>query len=79
MQSALESVWTAFLGGSLALADAYADGLWDSPDLVALVRLAARNMPALDDWRRRMRAPLLRPFELGRSLLAATRSGAAPP
>jgi cyclopropane-fatty-acyl-phospholipid synthase len=35
------------------MADAYADGLWDSPDLVALVRLAARNAPALDRARRR--------------------------
>ena len=63
-----ERTWSAMLGGSLPLADAYADGLWDSPDLVALVRLAARNMPALDSWRGRL-APLLRPFELSRARL----------
>jgi cyclopropane-fatty-acyl-phospholipid synthase len=40
------------LGGSLGLADAYTDGLWDSPDLVALMRLAARNGAALDRPRR---------------------------
>ena len=63
-----DRTWSAMLGGSLRLADAYADGLWDSPDLVALVRLAARNMPALDSWRGRL-APILRPFELGRARL----------
>jgi cyclopropane-fatty-acyl-phospholipid synthase len=62
-----ESVWTAFFGGSIALADAYADGLWDSPDPVALVRIAARNMPALDRVRRTT-APVLRPVEVFRSL-----------
>jgi cyclopropane-fatty-acyl-phospholipid synthase len=62
-----ESVWKSFFGGSIALADAYADGLWDSPDPVALVRIAARNMPALDRARR-LCAPALRPLELARSL-----------
>ena len=36
-----ECAWSAFLGGSLGLADAYADGLWSSPDLVALIRLVS--------------------------------------
>jgi len=62
-----ESVWTAFFGGSIALADAYADGLWDSPDPVALVRIAARNMSALDRVRK-MTAPVLRPVEVFRAL-----------
>ncbi len=66
MQFHDERAWTALLGGSLPLAGAYGDGLWDSPDLVALVRLAARNMPVLDAWRARF-APLLRPLELGRA------------
>lgn len=34
-------------GGSLGAAEAYLDGLWDSPDLVALVRLFARNRETL--------------------------------
>jgi cyclopropane-fatty-acyl-phospholipid synthase len=63
-----ESVWSSFLGGSLALADAYADGLWDSPDPVALVRLAARNMPPLDRLRRNF-AMVVRPFEVVRTLI----------
>jgi cyclopropane-fatty-acyl-phospholipid synthase len=43
--------------GSLALADAYADGRWDSDDLVSLVRIGARELPRLDPLRRRF-APL---------------------
>jgi cyclopropane-fatty-acyl-phospholipid synthase len=62
-----EDAWGAFLGGSLSLADAYAEGLWSSPDLVALIRLAARNMPAIDRVRARL-LPLTRPFELVRAL-----------
>ncbi|MBA3262276.1 MAG: class I SAM-dependent methyltransferase [Thermoleophilaceae bacterium] len=45
-----------FLGalprGSLALAEAYADGAWDSDDLVTLVRVGARELPRIDRWRR---------------------------
>jgi len=62
-----DSVWADFLGGSLRLSDSYAEGLWDSPDPVALVRLGARNMPPLDRSRR-IFAPVLRPFEIARSL-----------
>ncbi len=57
--------WSAFLRGSLGLSDAYADGLWESPDLVALVRLAARAMPVLDRARV-IAAPALRPVEFAR-------------
>lgn len=35
-------------GGSLGAAEAFLDGLWTSPDLVALVRLFARNREALE-------------------------------
>ena len=61
-----QQVWSAFMGGSLGLADAYADALWDSPDLVALVRLAARAMPAIDRLRL-LGGPVLRPIELARA------------
>lgn len=67
MQLHSDRVWSAFMQGSLGLADAYADGLWDASDLVALVRLAARAMPALDRLRLRA-APLLRPIELARAI-----------
>jgi cyclopropane-fatty-acyl-phospholipid synthase len=67
MRLKADSVWQDFLGGSLNLSDSYAEGLWDSPDPVALVRLAARNMPPLDRARR-IFAPVLHPAELSRSL-----------
>ena len=47
--------------GSRALAEAYADGAWDSDDLVALVRIGAREMPRIDRWRRPL-APLATAF-----------------
>ncbi len=62
-----DSAWGLFLGGSLRLADGYAQGLWDSPDLVSVVRLAARQMPVLDRLRQRA-LPVARPFQLARSL-----------
>jgi cyclopropane-fatty-acyl-phospholipid synthase len=67
MRMGSECVWMAFFGGSVGLAEAYADGLWESPDPVELVRIAARNMPALDRVRR-IAAPALRPVEVCRSL-----------
>jgi cyclopropane-fatty-acyl-phospholipid synthase len=62
-------VWPMLLRGSRGLAESYARGYWDSPDLVALVRLAARNAPALDRLRTRLaplRAPALRLRALAR-------------
>lgn len=60
-------LWRMLLHGSLGLADAYAQGLWDSPDLVALIRLGARNAAAMDGARRRL-SPLVRPVQLARAL-----------
>jgi cyclopropane-fatty-acyl-phospholipid synthase len=55
------------LRGSVGLAEAHMDGLWSSPDLVALVRLGARNGEALDRPRRWLR-PLIGPVRaLGRA------------
>jgi cyclopropane-fatty-acyl-phospholipid synthase len=51
----------ALPGGSLPLADAYADGAWDSDDLVTLVRIGARELPRLDPFRRLV-APLRNAF-----------------
>ena len=47
--------------GSLALADAYADGAWDSDDLVTLVRIGARELPRADRLRKLV-APLRSAF-----------------
>jgi cyclopropane-fatty-acyl-phospholipid synthase len=61
-------MWRMGLAGSRGLADAYADGLWDSPDVVALVRLAARNAAGLDRLRRRL-APVRVPIQRVRAWL----------
>jgi cyclopropane-fatty-acyl-phospholipid synthase len=61
------AAWRRLLRGSLGLADSYAEGLWNTPDLVALIRLAARNATLSDHARRRL-APLLRAVQLGRAL-----------
>ncbi|HEX7290280.1 MAG TPA: cyclopropane-fatty-acyl-phospholipid synthase family protein [Conexibacter sp.] len=53
---------TALLSGGAGAGRAYADGLWDCDDLVALVRIAARAMPALDRWRERL-LPLTAPLQ----------------
>jgi cyclopropane-fatty-acyl-phospholipid synthase len=54
--------YRALLGGSVGLGEAYRDGLWDCDDLVALLRIACRNLGSLDAWRRRIH-PLLAPLE----------------
>ena len=52
-------VWRQILRGSTGLAESYMDGLWDTDDLVSLIRVAARNMHPLDRARRRWH-PVLR-------------------
>ena len=46
--------WRAFLRGSYGLATSYVDGDWESDDLVALTRIAARNVVGLDRLRARL-------------------------
>jgi cyclopropane-fatty-acyl-phospholipid synthase len=60
--------WQMLLRGSRGLAEAYAQGLWDSPDLVALIRLAARNATGLDRLRARL-SPLRTPAQRVRALV----------
>ena len=50
------------LHGSVGLGESYMAGLWDCDDLVALTRVAALNVRALDDARRVL-APLTIPFQ----------------
>src|SRR5207302_6183595 len=59
--------WPMLLHGSRGLGEAYMDGLWNSPDLTAVVRLAARNMRGFDRWRRRV-APLRVPLQAARGM-----------
>jgi len=68
--------WPMLLHGSRGLAEAYMDGLWDSPDLTAVVRLAARNMHAFDRWRRRV-APLRVQLQAAGGMGATRRRAAA--
>ena len=56
-------LWPALLHGSRGLAEAYMHGHWDSPDVTAVVRVAARNAPVFDDLRRRL-APARVPLQL---------------
>jgi cyclopropane-fatty-acyl-phospholipid synthase len=44
--------WEATLHGSASWGGGYVDGLWDTEDPVTLTRIAARELPRLDAWRR---------------------------
>ena len=61
-------MWRMGLTGSRGLAEAYAQGMWDSPDLAVLVRLAARNAAGLDRLRAWI-APVRVPVQRGRAYL----------
>jgi cyclopropane-fatty-acyl-phospholipid synthase len=50
------------LRGSVGLCESYMQGMWDCDDLVALTRIAALNVGALDRLRRRL-APVLIPLQ----------------
>jgi len=60
-------LWPRLLHGSRGMAEAYMHGLWESPDLPAVVRVAARNASSLDEWRRRL-APARVPLQAARGL-----------
>jgi cyclopropane-fatty-acyl-phospholipid synthase len=60
--------WRMLMRGSRGLAEAYAQGLWDSPDLVAVIRVAARNAVLIDRMRGRV-APLRAPSQRLRAVL----------
>ncbi len=59
--------WPALLRGSRGLAEGYMDGLYDSPDLVAVIRLAALNARRIDGPRRAV-APVRVPYQRLRAL-----------
>lgn len=64
------AAWPLLLRGSRGLAESYARGYWDSPDLATLIRVAALNAGAIDRFRQRL-APVLRPFQLAAGTLRA--------
>jgi cyclopropane-fatty-acyl-phospholipid synthase len=45
------AAWRSPLRGSVGLGEAYVDGLWETDDLVALMRIAARELRHLDGLR----------------------------
>jgi cyclopropane-fatty-acyl-phospholipid synthase len=67
-------LYRRLLRGSSGLAEGYMDGLWTSPDLVALVRLGARNGEAMDRPRKLLR-PIVGPARaIGRASNTIARS-----
>ena len=60
--------WPMLLRGSRGMAEAFARGRWDSPDLVALIRLAACNAGGLDRLRSLV-APVRWPLQRATALL----------
>ena len=60
-----QSFYRAIATGSLGGAYSYANGDWDSPDLVGLLRLATRNLATIERFQVAV-APLLRPLRAGR-------------
>jgi cyclopropane-fatty-acyl-phospholipid synthase len=62
-------LWPKLLHGSRGLAEAYMHGLWESPDLTAVVRVGARNTKTLDKWRRRL-APARVPLQVASGIRA---------
>jgi cyclopropane-fatty-acyl-phospholipid synthase len=62
-------LWPRLLRGSRGMAETYMQGWWESPDLTAVVRIAARNAASLDRWRRRL-APARIPLQAARGVRA---------
>jgi cyclopropane-fatty-acyl-phospholipid synthase len=60
------AAWTKLLLGSRGMGEAYMDGLWDTPDLTAVIRVAARNVDRIDEIRRRL-SPVREPFQRARA------------
>jgi cyclopropane-fatty-acyl-phospholipid synthase len=66
-------VWRKLVRGSRGFAESYFEGMWDSPDVTAVVRLAARNVEGIDRLRRRL-APLRAPLQRVVAVLAKTQT-----
>jgi cyclopropane-fatty-acyl-phospholipid synthase len=63
--------WRALLRGGVGFGEAYVEGWWDSPDVTAVIALAASNLGGIDELRRRL-TPVREPFQRGRQLLTRT-------
>jgi cyclopropane-fatty-acyl-phospholipid synthase len=69
-----ERFYRQLLRGSIGLCESYMDGLWQCDDLVALTRIAALNVGALDRLRRAL-APVLIPLQRWARWLARNTPG----
>ncbi len=59
------AIWRVIFGGEPGAGEAYMDGLWSSPDLVAALRLAALNRESLGVTGGWLRVPLKIPRTIG--------------
>ena len=60
--------YSALRRGGRGLAEAYVDGWWDSPDVTAVIEVAARNLHGIDAFRRRL-TPVREPWHRARAFL----------
>jgi cyclopropane-fatty-acyl-phospholipid synthase len=70
------AAWRALLSGSVGLGEAYVDGLWETDDLVALMRIGARELRKLDGLRGAIARPRGLLHRLRRLVPENTREGA---
>ncbi len=70
------AAWRALLSGSVGLGEAYVDGLWETDDLVALMRIAARELRHLDGLRGLVARPRGLAHRLRRLVPDNSRAGA---
>jgi cyclopropane-fatty-acyl-phospholipid synthase len=68
-------VWRIVLGGEPGIGEAYMDGLWSSPDLPAMLRLAALNREAIGVTGGWLRVPLQVPRTIAHRARRNTISG----
>jgi cyclopropane-fatty-acyl-phospholipid synthase len=61
--------YVALRRGGKGLAEAYVAGWWDSPDVTAVIAIAARNLGGIDELRRRL-TPVREPWQRARALWA---------
>ncbi|MDA0159687.1 cyclopropane-fatty-acyl-phospholipid synthase family protein [Solirubrobacter ginsenosidimutans] len=54
--------------GGKGLAESYVDGWWDSPDVTAVIEVAARNLDGIDAFRRRI-TPVREPYQRAKTFL----------
>ena len=68
--------WTDTVRGSASWGAAYADGVWDTDDLLAVCRIGARELPRADGWRRRVQPLVAQVQRVLRLVPENTRAGA---